>query len=54
MSPLLIVLLVILVLALSGGWGYRRYYPEGGWGFPGIGLILAVLLVLLLFGGPRW
>jgi Protein of unknown function (DUF3309) len=44
---LIIVLIVLLVGALptwpySGGWGY---YPSGG-----LGLILLIVIVLLLFG----
>jgi hypothetical protein len=44
---LLIILILILVGALptwpySGGWGY---YPSGG-----LGLVVVILLVLLLFG----
>jgi len=44
------ILIIILVLALIGGfpsWGYHGY----GWGpSGGIGVILVILLVLLLIG----
>jgi hypothetical protein len=45
------ILIVILILALVGSapaWPYSRgwgYYPSGG-----IGLVLAIILVLLLLG----
>ncbi|MGO8816821.1 MAG: DUF3309 family protein [Terriglobia bacterium] len=47
---LLVVLLLLLVGALpawpySQGWGY---YPSGG-----LGLLLLILLVFMLFGGRR-
>lgn len=46
---LLTILLVILVLSLlGGGWGYPRY---GAWGFSPLGLVLVVLLILYLTGG---
>ena len=49
MSPLMILLLVLLAVAvLGGGFGYQRYGPWGG-GFP-VGLVLIVLLVLYLTG----
>jgi hypothetical protein len=47
LSPLLLVLLVVLLLAVlptwpySSGWGY---YPSGG-----LGLLLVVVLLLALF-----
>jgi Protein of unknown function (DUF3309) len=47
----MIILLIILLLLLIGGlptWPYSRgwgYYPSGG-----LGLLLLILIVLLLFG----
>lgn len=49
MSPvtLVIVVLVLLVVAGSPGWGYHRY----GWGPSGIiGVVLVICLILVLFG----
>jgi hypothetical protein len=50
MSVLMIVLLVLLILAVVGGfpaWGYHTYgwYPSGI-----IGLLLVIFLILLLTG----
>lgn len=51
MSPLVIVLIVVLIIALFGvspHWGYSR-----GWGwypFGGVGAILLLLVVFLLLG----
>ena len=50
-SPLFIVLLVVLILLVIGAlpaWPYSTawgYYPSGG-----LGLILLILIVLVLFG----
>lgn len=48
MNPLVIVLIVLLVLALGGAptWGYHSYgwYPSGG-----LGLVVLILLLVLLF-----
>lgn len=43
-----LILLVLLVIALLPAWPYSRgwgYYPSGG-----LGLVLLILVVLLLFG----
>ena len=52
MSPLLIVLLVVLILFLMGGWGFGRS-RGGSYGNPMgvIGLILVVVLVVILMRG---
>jgi hypothetical protein len=56
MSPLAIILIVVLVLVLFGGfWGYRGGYhyadsPYYGPGIGIVGLVILVLLVLLLMG----
>lgn len=45
---ILLILLVILLLAAVPVWPYSRswgYYPSGG-----LGLVLLILLILLLFG----
>jgi hypothetical protein len=47
------IVLVVLLILLCGGWGYRSYDagPVYGYGPPGIlGLVLIVLLILLLLG----
>ena len=48
MSPLILLLVVILIVAALPAWPYSAgwgYYPSGG-----LGLILVILLVLLLIG----
>jgi hypothetical protein len=45
---LLILLLVILLLAVAPAWPYSRgwgYYPSGG-----IGTVLVIFVLLMLFG----
>ena len=45
---LLLLLLLILIFAVIPAWPYSRgwgYYPSGG-----LGMILLILLILLLFG----
>jgi len=45
---LLLILLVILILAAAPAWPYSRgwgYYPSGG-----LGTILLIMLILMLFG----
>jgi len=52
MSSIAILLIVVLVvLALSGGWGYRTgYYNPGVYGAGGlVALVLVILLIALLF-----
>jgi hypothetical protein len=52
MGAVLLVLLIVLLFAsvpaypYSRGWGY---YPSGG-----VGLLLAVLIILLLMGAIPW
>ena len=48
MSPLILLLVVILIVAALPAWPYSAgwgYYPSGG-----LGLVLVILLVLLLVG----
>ena len=48
MSAILLVLLIVLLLGALPTWPYSRswgYYPSGG-----LGLVVAVVLVLLLAG----
>ena len=50
MSPGALILLVLVVLLIAGlpSWPYSRgwgYYPSGG-----IGLVVAIVLILLLLG----
>ena len=51
MSTVLLIILILLVLGALPTWPYSRgwgYYPSGG-----IGLILLILILVLLFrGGP--
>ena len=45
---LLILLMVILLLAVAPAWPYSRgwgYYPSGG-----LGTVLVILVLLMLFG----
>lgn len=47
------ILIILLVLALVGGlptWGYHDYgyYPSGG-----LGVIIVIILLFWLLGGPR-
>ena len=47
-SPVLIVLLVLLLLAAVPSWPYSRdwgYYPSGG-----LGLVLLIVVILALTG----
>jgi len=51
MSPLLIVLIILIVLAfVGGGWGYTNQGPYVGGGLVLVGLLLVILLVLILAG----
>ena len=55
MSPLALILFVILVLILFGGFGhYSGYYTTGGpylgYGYGLGGLLVVILLILLLTG----
>ena len=44
MSPLALILIIVLVVLLMGGYGYRSGY----YGAPQFGGILGVLLILLV------
>jgi hypothetical protein len=44
-SPLLIILIVLLLVGVSGGWRYGGPYMGGG-----VGLVLVILLILVLMG----
>ena len=55
MNPVWLIVIVLLILALSGGvYTYRGGYwatgPYYGGGFGLVGLILVVLVILLLLG----
>ena len=53
MSPLMLVVIVLLVVLLFGGYGYRSGWhtsPYYGPGFGIVGILVVVLLVLLLMG----
>lgn len=48
MSPLLLVVLIIILIAVIPSWPYSRgwgYYPSGL-----VGLVLLILIILLLMG----
>jgi hypothetical protein len=48
MSPILLIILIVLLLAAVPAWPYSRgwgYYPSGG-----LGLVLIILLILMLMG----
>lgn len=47
-SPVLLIIIVLLLVAVIPSWPYSRgwgYYPSGG-----LGVVLLVLILLLLFG----
>jgi hypothetical protein len=53
MSPLGVVLVVILVLVLIGGFGGVRRgvpVPYGYYGVGGLGLVLVILLIFVVLG----
>jgi hypothetical protein len=48
MSPLILLVIIVLVVAALPAWPYSAgwgYYPSGG-----LGLVLLILVVLLLLG----
>jgi hypothetical protein len=48
MSLILLIILIVLVIGLLPAWPYSSgwgYYPSGG-----IGILLVILIILLLFG----
>lgn len=48
MGPILLIILVLLLLGTVPVWPYNRgwgYYPGGG-----VGLVLLIVLLLVLFG----
>jgi hypothetical protein len=48
LGPILLVLLILMVLGALPNWPHSRswgYYPSGG-----LGLVLAIVVVLLLLG----
>lgn len=47
MNPLAVILVVLLILALTGG--FAGWYPHA-YGFGGGGLLLLILVILLLAG----
>lgn len=49
---LIILLVILLIFCFSGGaWGYRNDNPSFGHGGVGLGFILLVILLILLFTG---
>jgi hypothetical protein len=52
MSPIGIILIVVLIVALGGGligpWGYG--YGAGHYGVGGVGTILVIIVILALLG----
>lgn len=50
MDLLLLIILILVLLAVLPRWPYSRgwgYYPSSG-----VGLLLVILILLLLFRGP--
>ena len=45
MNPLLIILIVLLIVGVPGGWRYGGPYAGGG-----VGLIVLILIILALTG----
>ena len=48
-----LILLIILIIALLGGFsniGGGRFYGTGHWGGGGLGLVIIILLILVLMG----
>lgn len=48
LAPLLLIILLVLLVGAIPAWPYSRgwgYYPSGG-----LGLVLVVVLLLLVFG----
>jgi hypothetical protein len=45
MSPLLIILIVLLIVGVPGGWRYGGPYMGGG-----LGLVVLILIILALTG----
>jgi len=45
----MIILLILLLLLFGGGFGYRSYGYNGGFGI--VGALLVILLIVYLFGG---
>jgi hypothetical protein len=51
LSTLALVILVLLILAIAGGfYGSNRYSAYGHWNWSPVGLIVIVLLLLFLTG----
>ena len=47
------ILLIILIIALLGGfrdWGRGKFYGTGYYGGGGLGLVIVILLILILLG----
>ena len=47
------ILLIVLVIALLGGftgWGGGPFYGTGHWGGGGLGLVLVIVLILVIMG----
>lgn len=51
LRTLLIIILILMLLGSLPTWGYSHawgYYPSGG-----LGLVLLIVILVLLFGGGR-
>lgn len=48
-SPLIFIILLILIIGLLPHWGYMENRPYGYYPSGGLGLILLILLILLIF-----
>lgn len=48
MSMILLILLVLLVVGALPTWGYSR-----SWGWSPVGIIVVLVVLFMIFGGPR-
>jgi hypothetical protein len=49
MSPLALILIVLLILALTGGY-FGHNAGWGPWGWSPVGIIIVILIILLFTG----
>jgi hypothetical protein len=51
LSTVMLVIIILLIVALFGGfWGTRAYPAYGYWNWSPVGLIVLVLIILFLTG----